>query len=72
MSYGVTKPEISSPKHKIKERRYIFLLTNILIDDKINLLKIWWKIRTLFYFKYNTLICIHLVNYNTKNPISNL
>ena len=34
MSYGVNKPEISSQKIKISERRYIFMLTNILIDDK--------------------------------------
>ena len=31
MFYGVNKPEISQPKIKISEWRYIFLFTNILI-----------------------------------------
>ena len=34
-----TQPEISSPKLKILEQRYIFLLTNMIIYDKIILLK---------------------------------
>ena len=60
MFYGVNKAEISQPKIKVKEQRYTFLIANILIEHKINLLKIWQKIRFGLYFKYNTLIDIHL------------
>ena len=48
MFYGINKPEISQPKIKIRDWRYIFLFTNILIQHKINLLKIWRKIRKEF------------------------
>ena len=55
MSYGVNKPEISSQKIKISERRYIFLIANFKIKHKINLLEIWEEIRFVFYYnKYNT------------------
>ena len=65
MFYGVPKPEISQPKIEIRDRRYTFLIANILIGHKINLLKIWRKIRFGVYFKYNTLIDIDLWNYNS-------